>query len=352
MNRNHLSQILRFQSGWPYIALMKNAATRCSAVSVASVISLLSPRSFISSISSISSISLFSLFSLFSFALTGCSTMKWFGSDKQNSQEIAQSSESDIAPPDAEPAAKAKAKTVRSGLGDVELKQAQLTNRLIELEDEVRVQKEKIRLLEQGLLTGIAPSELTKPPLPKVKKSKQGKFKAATESRAGDEMDSHGQIDGEGLDKGLPPVAGLPEVIKQEQEDGTPASPQSYKVRIQVVKDYIQASRHGMAVADLSQILKEFGPKAGDGEAKFLLGRAYLGLKEYSIARGELEAFLKEFPKSSYEPMVRLDLAKSYAGLNLRDRSRSEYAKIPKMFPGSEEADIAVNEVERMKGSL
>ena len=42
----------------------------------------------------------------------------------------------------------------------IELKQAKIWERMEELEDELRIQREKIKLLEQGLLTGIAPEKL------------------------------------------------------------------------------------------------------------------------------------------------------------------------------------------------
>ncbi len=227
---------------------------------------------------------------------------------------------------------------------NIALKQAQAWNRMNELEDEVRVQREKIKLLEQGLMTGIAPSELSQTDRDHGFSLKRDHSRAAKLAKQSDS--NYGE-------EGLPSVLGLPEKIgSDDSKDSVETTPDSYKVRVQVAKDYFQGSRFGMAVAELAGLLKEFGQKAGDGEAKLLIGRSYLGLKEFSIARSEIEAFLTLFPAHPHEPLARLELARAYYGMNLRDRSRAELAKVAKNFQGSEEAEIANNEIVKMKGTL
>jgi TolA-binding protein len=121
---------------------------------------------------------------------------------------------------------------------------------------------------------------------------------------------------------------------------------------MQVAKDLYQASRFGLAIAELAQISKKFGPKVGDGEVKYYLGRSYLGMKEYLNARTELEAFIKDFPGNSNVGMAKLDLAKAYTGLNLRERARKELAGVAKDYEGREEGDIAANELKSLRGAL
>ncbi len=265
--------------------------------------------------------------------MSGCATKMWpFNSGKSDAHS--QSDEESLAKT-------SRKSTPTADQINLELKQAQAWNRMNELEDEVRVQREKIKLLEQGLLTGIAPEELKT-----TKKSKKHKGEATKNEKEDSDLEQdHAEVP--------PPVLDLPQKLQSTtSEDKVESTPGSYRVRVQVAKDYIQASRYGMAVAELANIQKDFGPKAGDGEAQFLMGQAYLGLKEYSISRQEFEGFLKAYPKHGLEPNVRLELARAYRGLNLRDRSRSELSYVAKEFKGTEEADIAANEIQKMKGSL
>lgn len=268
------------------------------------------------------------------WALSSCSSLNfWSSSDPVKSEESA---------------TKQSKSNISSSVSDVELKQARIWNRLDDLEDEVKVQRERIKLLEQGLLTGIAPEELKREvPTQKIKKitihdsPRTAKMKLAEKD---DDTDA----------PSLKPILDLPDhvTVDQKSEDNPANSPDSYRVRIQVAKDYYQASRFGMAVAELAQISRSFGANAGDGEAKYWLGRSYLGLKEYGTAKGELEGFIAKYPQSELAPSARLELGRCLVGMNLRDRARKEFAKIAKEYEGQETADIAAAELRSLKGNL
>jgi hypothetical protein len=217
----------------------------------------------------------------------------------------------------------------------VELKQAQTWNRMNELEDEVRVQRERIKLLEQGLMTGIAPSDLN--PNRKAESTKQ------------DSKHPNGSKD-RNVSNELPSPDGVDDLVKSK---GTKTeSPNSMMIRLQVAKEYFQGGRNGMAVAELASIMKDFGPKSGEGAVKLLLGRSYLGLKEFESAKIELIGFLEMFPGHQEEALARLELARAYLGLNLRDRSRKELVLVTQKFKGSDEADIAAHEMDKMKSNF
>lgn len=229
------------------------------------------------------------------------------------------------------------ANSTASAVTDVELKQARMWNRIDELEDDLKAQRERIKLLEQGLLTGIPPEELKQQPVKKPKKL------------AVKHVENKGTHD----EEAMKPVLDLPDKVTADSNAETTASePDSYRVRIQVAKDYYQASRFGMAVAELAQITKDFGAKAGDGEARYWLGRSYLGLKEYATAKSELEGFIAAHDQSEFVPNARLELGRCLVGLNLRDRARNEFAKIAKEYEGKDPGDIAAAELRSLKGTL
>jgi TolA-binding protein len=269
---------------------------------------------------------------LMAVMLQGCAMKLWpFGSESSDQEPV--SSEAPIAldgekaPASAE-ITKPQKKASPEGL---ELKQAKIWNRLDDLEEQIRVQKEQIKVLEQGLLTGIPPESL---------RSKR-KAEASTKD----------QKDGES-ETSLLSKPKIDQVKVTNVSTSSSSDPDSYKVRIQVAKDYFQASRFGLAVAELAQIIKLFGEKAGEGEARFFLGRSYLGLKEYLTARTELETFIREFPNSNMNGVARLELARAYVGLNLGERARTELSKVAREYEGKEEGDIAVNDLKGLRGNL
>lgn len=283
------------------------------------------------------------------FILSSCITSLWSSKDKNKGESDSESENANhgtqISSVDQKVSDKHRYKSKSSGqlesseeTKEIELKQARIWNRLDELEEQVRVQREQIKLLEQGLLTGIPPEAL--------RRAGKSKSTSGTVSKVGPRSAAH-------EDGGLAaPILDLPEKVSTTSEDNSASSPDSYRVRIQVAKDYYQGSRFGLAVAELSQIMKAFGAKAGEGEAQYYLGRSYLGLKEYLTARTELETFLRDFPNSEFRGLARLDLARSYVGLNLRERARKELSQVAKDFEGQEEGDMAANELRGMKGSI
>lgn len=286
---------------------------------------------------------------LISCGLSSCSSLTFW----KSSEAVKPSEETDAA-------GRPRTSNISSSVNDVELKQARIWNRLDDLEDEVKVQRERIKLLEQGLLTGIAPEELKREP---TLRSKKVSIKERLEDRDSDiekagsgraKLAKHAVSTSGSISDtpSLTPILDLPDQVADKSEDTPANSPDSYRVRIQVAKDYYQASRFGMAVAELAQITRTFGPGAGDGEAKYWLGRSYLGLKEFGTSKSELEGFIAKYPQSEFVPNARLELGRSLVGLNLRDRARKEFAKIAKDYEGQDPGDIASAELRNLKGNL
>jgi TolA-binding protein len=217
--------------------------------------------------------------------------------------------------------------------GDPALMQARTTARLDELESEIRRLREKVKLLEQGLLTGIAPDDLKKP-------------KAGKSAKA----DKNPPVVSEASDLSKPEIEDLS--LPPKKSEAMTEGDSALNARLQLAKEHYQAARFGLAVAELAGLSREFGPKAHDGAIKAWLGKSYLALKEYSTARGEFEYYLKEWPSGALIGDVRLGLAKTYFAMGLRERARLELKKVIKDFDGQEHAEIASAELQKMQGSL
>lgn len=260
---------------------------------------------------------------------------KWF-SDQDSVQDISNDSNSQ----------KKQGSTVavaENESNSSDLKMARLWNKIESLEEEIRFNKERIRLLESGMTTGLAQkpnvnfktSDSTESL--DLKKARSSLAKSPNGLRKPEETDDHA--------KGLDGVHGSPSRTVNSSMD-------QYKVRVQMAKEYYQASRFGLAVSEFSQIQSEFGKASGDGEAKIYLGKSYLALKEYTYAKTEFDDYLTMFPGSEIEAEVRLDLAKVYLGMNLRERARDELSSIATKYKGTESGSIALREMEKMKGTL
>ena len=230
---------------------------------------------------------------------------------------------------------------------DFSLKYSRLLSRLDELEGELQRQREKIKLLEQGLLTGIAPDEL--------KTQKQ----ASRNHGHGAELAKKLPVR-EDLSKPMGSNGDSP-LVKPKLEDlsisDREMSDESrgdslVMAKIQIAKEHYQAGRFGLAIADLVGLSREYGDKVQEGALKVWLGKSYLGLKEFQTARGEFESYIKGWPSGEYVASSRLDLARAYVGLGLRERARSELGRVLKDFDGDEYAEMAAAELKRIQGSL
>ena len=246
------------------------------------------------------------------------------------------------------------------------LKMARMTARMDDIESELKKQREKIRLLEQGLLTGIAPDDLKKGKSSKKLSADEAADDSGPKSKFED-LSSPGMTprktkltNAELPDMELP----KPDLTKTDIEghggSGVAALPApaggnneaAVSAKMRIAKEHYQAGRFGMSIAELAGVTREFGDKAAEGEARVWLGKSYLGLKEYGTARGEFEAYLSAWPAGAHAAAARLDLAKVFVGLGLKERARGELRKVIKEHEGDEFAEMASLELKNMQGSL
>jgi TolA-binding protein len=229
---------------------------------------------------------------------------------------------------------------------DISLKQARLMARMDEIEGELKRQREKVRLLEQGLLTGIAPDDLKSGGAGK-KAQKSGSNKSRKPP-----VEDLFVAESPSEDLGSPNLDGVNVKSDKTAESTETGGSSALNTRMQLAKEHYQASRFGLAIAELAGISREFGDKAGDGAVRLWLGKSYLGLKEYGTARGEFEAYIKGWPSGEGIASARIDLARVYVGLGLKERARGELRRVIKDFDGQEASEMASMELKNLQGNL
>jgi TolA-binding protein len=229
---------------------------------------------------------------------------------------------------------------------DISLKQARLMARMDEIEGELKRQREKVRLLEQGLLTGIAPDDLK--PGGAGKKAQKSGGRASRKPPVEDLFAAESPSE----DLASPNLDGVDVRSNTTKGSAETGGSSALNTRMQLAKEHYQASRFGLAIAELAGISREFGDKAADGAVRLWLGKSYLGLKEYGTARGEFEAYIKGWPSGEGVASARIDLARVYVGLGLKERARGELRRVIKDFDGQEASEMASMELKNLQGNL
>ena len=276
---------------------------------------------------------------IFGFILVGvtsCASMWPFGSHKTEKDAPANTAAIAVANPEASPAAAPSALPSTAAVAaqqenEAALKQARMMARMEAIEKELIHQRETVRLLEQGLLTGIPPEDL--------KKSANAHSPKVVEAAT--------PLESEDLSLKIPKnIAPAHEDLSVTRAGG------SLTAKLQQAKELYQASRFGLAIAELAGISREFGNDAAEGAVRVWLGKSYLGLKEYRTAGDEFEAYLKGWPSGEFVARTRLDLAKVYVGLGLKERARGELRRVIKDFAGNDESEMASLELKNIQGTL
>jgi len=234
----------------------------------------------------------------------------------------------------------------------ISLAQARTVERIAEIEAELRKQRETIKLLEQGLLTGIAPDDLRR------SLDKKSEKRAQQASNAGNDVD-------ENIDLALGVVSSSPlgepvldaDLLRKANHEGenpevTLASAGQFESSLAKAKAKYQASDFSGALADFADLARQHGENTKDGVLRFWLGKSYAGLKEHATARQELEAYLARAPKSSQVAEARLELSKILLRLGLKERAQNELKKVIADFDGQEPAEVAAYELGNLQGSL
>ena len=229
------------------------------------------------------------------------------------------------------------------GEDEVGLVQARLVSRMQEIESELKNQREKIRLLEQGLRTGIAPEDLKDKNSGRASKVTPIEDLLLSEQKSKSDILQKPKLDDADLSKGK---SGAPGNKVSDAGDGV------VQERMAKAKEKYQSGKFVQAASDFSSINREFGDDVAQGAVRYWLGKSYMGAKEFAAAKIEYDAYIKGWPSAENIGMARIDLAKCLKSLGLKERARAELQRVLKDFDGQEVAEIAVYELQTLQGAL
>jgi TolA-binding protein len=251
---------------------------------------------------------------------SSCSTlMFWESSDEK---EVVAAPEAVPTEVTAKPEAAPQPTQNSSAISELELKDAQVWRRVDELEEEVMTLKQKLKVIEQGLVLGLMPEELKDPV---EQKSKPNVAHAETPKDV--------------------------KLVAEEKVAEEPAADNElYQKRLNQAQELYQQGNYGKAVVEFTSIGKEF--PTSDGGHLYWIGRSWGSLKEYQTARQFFLDFLKSYPNSSLAARGKLDLARVEMALGLRETALQRLRRIVQDHPYADAAELARMELKGMGQNL
>jgi len=235
-------------------------------------------------------------------------------------------------------------------ISELELKYAKLWTKVDDLDRLIRKQRQRIRVLEKGLLLGIIPEEL--------KGEGEDEEDSVADSSSGGprEAKTHKTEVAPIVDTSTEPVLGeagattpSPASIAKATDSGV--SP-DYQQKMSQAHETFRAGRYGRAIVEFAAIGKEFGDGADGGAWKFWTARCWVAMKEYQTARQHFGEFLSGHPTSPWAPRANVEMARVENALGLKETAMQRLRSVIQQHPFAESAEMAKMELKNMQQAL
>lgn len=227
---------------------------------------------------------------------------------------------------------------------ELELKISKLWSRIDELEEQSYRQKERLKLLEKGLLLGIVPDEMKEEDAI-VKQKKKVKIENP-------DLTIDPAIFAE-ENKALPKkVDKKADAKDQWQKEAKQVEDEKFNKRMSIAEEHFKAQRYGRAIVEYSAIGKEFSENLTNGIHQYWLGRSWANLKEHETARQYFSDFIQKFPTNPWVPRAKVDLAKAEVALGFKEKAVKHLGEVIEQHPSDDAAEMAKTELENIQKSL
>ena len=207
---------------------------------------------------------------------------------------------------------------------NMELKQARIWSRLDELEGVLLRQKEKIRILEKGLLLGISPEKI---PESKPVKEHPNQQMLRPTVRSLNIMPDHIESDSKEKEKS-----------KEEEKKHIESV---YQSRLIASRELFRKGKYGKAYLEFSKLGREFESSVHKNEPEYWIGRCWYQLKEFQQARQYLARYVAQASGGgTHVAAARFWLAKTEISLGMKENAVVMLRELIKKHPydGSTEA--------------
>lgn len=220
---------------------------------------------------------------------------------------------------------------------ELELKFAKLWARVDELENQHIQQKERMKLIEKGLLLGIIPDELKGP----QKKTKPAP--AAQPAEHEDEVPATSKKEQSGSSDEL----GRSTAPTEKSQDMG-----AYKQLLQQAQGKFNAAQYGQAIVHFNEIGERFDDSLTEGSQNYWIGLSWFYLKEYQLAEQSLKLLREKYPENSWVAHARYYQAKIDQTRGLSKRALEQFTQLMEEFSSQDLGEMARMEVARMREKL
>lgn len=213
---------------------------------------------------------------------------------------------------------------------DMELRLAKLWARVDDLENQQIRQKERMKLLEKGLMLGIVPEEL----------KNDRPSKRAHEKKPEHEDDEPPAS----LEATAPPP--LPATTEKNRDLA------EYQRRLRAAQEKFNGASYGQAIVQYSEIGEVFDDSLTEGSHNYWIGLSWFYLKEMQLAEQSFKKLVDQFNHNSWVPYARFYLAKVDLNRGLSGRARDQFKLLIDEYPNQDLGEMARMEIDRMREKL
>lgn len=214
---------------------------------------------------------------------------------------------------------------------ELELKLAKLWAKVDELEQQLVDQRQKVRILEKGLMLGIIPEEL--------KNDAEVALRNQAEQRSDPvliEKANHSQ-----QKEDLPPAS------NNLQEKVASATQPNRDEILRDAQGAFEQGRYGRAIALYSQLQGEPG-----NSQDYWIALSWFRLKEYESAHKHFTDFIHANPESPWIARAKYHLARVEYELGYRERAVSQMREVINSYPNEDAAQMARSSIQSWERSL
>ncbi len=218
----------------------------------------------------------------------------------------------------------------------LELKMAKLWAKVSELEDRSNRQRERIGVLEKGLMLGVLPDEL--------KHDADKPYDEPTDREVIAAPKRGKKITDSSIPMKLPSelVTEKHRRLRTNSEGST-----DRKELLTKARNFYESGQYGRAIAVYSKL-----EQSDDQSHRYWVALCWFHLKEYETSFKEFSSFINNNPKSAWIPRAKYHLARVEYQLGYRDRALKQMKAVIQEFPEEDAADMARASVGRWERSL
>lgn len=219
-----------------------------------------------------------------------------------------------------------------TNIRELELRLSKLWIRVDELEDHILRQKEKIYILEKGLLTGLIPDELKSDQGLSTNNNSYKKKLLKTEKYSHIKENTYQH--------------------KVKKHDLTPEEHKEYQRKLAHAHGVFESQNYGQAIAAYGRIGEEYSEKITKKNHLYWMGVCWFYLKNFQLSQNHLSEFVKDNETSSLYPKAKLFLAKSEYQLGFVERSLQKLKSLIESYPNDDISKMAKWEIKQIEEKL